>query len=65
VKSNVEEWKAQREVDKLNFRADRAEDYAATATYVAIAAMEDAEESTLAAIAARQDAEAAAKGAAK
>jgi exonuclease VII large subunit len=59
MKSNVEGWKARREVKKLEHRADRAEDYATTSIFVAIAAMEEAEEATLEALATRLDAEAA------
>lgn len=57
VKSNVEEWKAGRKVKKLEHRADKAEDYADTAIFLAVVTMEEAEEATLAAIAARRDAE--------
>ncbi len=57
MKSHVEEWKASREVKKLNHRADHAEDYADTAIFLAMATMEEAEEATLAAVAARRDAE--------
>jgi uncharacterized protein (DUF342 family) len=60
VMSNIEDWKASREAKKLEHRADQAEDYAATMTFLAVAAMEEAEEATLAAIAARLDAEIAA-----
>jgi predicted RNase H-like nuclease (RuvC/YqgF family) len=60
VKSNVEEWKATRKVKKLEHRADKAEDYAATAIFLAMAAMEEAEEATLSAICTRLDAETAA-----
>jgi enolase len=60
VKSSVDEWKANREVKKLEHRAEQAEDYAATSVYVAMAMMEEAEEATLAAICNRMDAEAAA-----
>jgi hypothetical protein len=59
VKSNVKEWKARREVKKLEHRSDRAEDYAATSTAVAMEAMEEAEEATLEALSTRLDAEAA------
>ena len=59
VKSQVEEWKASREVKKLEHRAGKSEDYAATATLLAMATLEKAEEAALAAIAARRDAEAA------
>jgi uncharacterized protein (DUF342 family) len=60
VMSTIEDWKANREVEKLEHRADQAEDYAATMTFLAVAAMEEAEAANLAAIAARLDAEAAA-----
>ncbi len=60
VKSHVEEWKASREVKKLEHRADQSEDYANTATFLAMATIEEAEEANLAAIAARLDAETAA-----
>jgi hypothetical protein len=57
VKSKVEEWKAKREVKKLDRRANHAEDYAATEVAVAVAAMDEAEQSILEAIAARLDAD--------
>jgi tellurite resistance protein len=60
VKSNVEEWKTSREVKKLEHRADKAENHAATATFLALVTMEEAEKATLEAIAARLDAETAA-----
>ena len=60
VKLNVEEWKTSRKVKKLEHRADKAEDYAATAIFLAMAMMEEAEEATLSAICTRLDAEAAA-----
>jgi tellurite resistance protein len=60
VKSNVEEWKASREIKKLEHRADQAEEYAATAIFLAMAMMEEAEEATFAAICTRLDAKAAA-----
>jgi hypothetical protein len=59
LKSTVEEWKANQEVKKLEHRADRAEDYAATAIFLAMAMMEEAEAATLEAICTRLDAEAA------
>jgi len=59
VKVNVEEWKTNREVKKLGHRADKAEGYAATALFLAMAMMEEAEEATLEAICTRLDAEAA------
>lgn len=61
VKSHVEEWKTTRKVKKLEHRADKAEDYAATSIFLAIAAMEEAEEATLSAICSRLDAESAKK----
>ncbi|MEY3303666.1 MAG: hypothetical protein ACK5RE_03360 [Pseudanabaena sp.] len=61
LKSDVEEWKSSRKVKNLAHRADKAEDYAATAIALSIATIQEAEEATLAAIAARLDAEAAAK----
>jgi hypothetical protein len=60
VKSSVDEWKASREVNKLEHRAEKAEDYAATSIYLAMAMMEEAEAATLTAICNRMDAEAAA-----
>ncbi len=57
VKSTVEEWKTKRETKKLNRRADRAEDYAATGVFVAMAAMDEAEAAILEAISARLDAD--------
>jgi hypothetical protein len=59
VKSSVDEWKASREVKKLEHRAEKAEDYAATSVFLAMAMMEEAEEATLTAICSRMDAEAA------
>jgi predicted RNase H-like nuclease (RuvC/YqgF family) len=59
VESQIEEWKASRKVKKLDHRADKAEDYAATTIFLAMAAMEEAEAATLAAICTRLDAEAA------
>jgi hypothetical protein len=60
VKSHVEEWKVNRKVKKLEHRADKAESYANTAIFLAMATMEEAEKATLEAIAARRDAETAA-----
>jgi hypothetical protein len=59
VESQIEGWKAERKVKKLDHRADKAEDYAATMIFLAMAAMEEAEEATLTAICTRLDAEAA------
>lgn len=60
MQSSVDEWKTSREVKKLEHRAEKAEDYAATSVYLALAMMEEAEAATLAAICNRMDAEAAA-----
>jgi hypothetical protein len=60
VKSSVDEWKLSREVQKLEHRAEKSEDYAATSIYLAMAMMEEAEAATLTAICNRMDAEAAA-----
>lgn len=57
VKDAVQEWKANREINKLNARADRAEQYAADAVYVAIAALNEAEEAIFDAVVARMDAD--------
>jgi hypothetical protein len=57
VLSTVEEWKKSREVKKLSHRADKAESYATTSTFLAMAMMQEAEKATLEAIAARLDAE--------
>lgn len=59
VKATVEEWKTNRQVQKLEGRAGRAEDYATTATFLAMAMMEEAEKATLEAMSARLDATAA------
>jgi hypothetical protein len=59
VKSSIEEWKMNREVKKLEDRADKSEEYAATAIAVAMVTMEEAEAATLEAICDRLDAESA------
>lgn len=59
VMSNVEEWKTSREIQKLEHRAVKAEDYASTAIFLAMVAMQEAEEATLSAISTRLDAESA------
>ena len=61
LKSDVEEWKSSRKVKKLEHRANKPEDYAATAIALSVATIEEAEEATLTAIVARLDAETAAK----
>jgi hypothetical protein len=56
VKLTVDEWKSSRQVKKLEHRADKAEEYATTSTFLAMAMMEEAEKATLEAISARLDA---------
>ncbi len=53
LQSQVDEWKAQREVDKLVSRADRTEEYAASAIVFAAAALQEAQIAVLEAIEAR------------
>jgi hypothetical protein len=55
----ISQWKAKREVRKLNARADRAEDYAADAIDFAAAAVDEADAAILDAVVARLDADAA------
>ena len=52
----IAEWKAKREVSKLQGRADKAERYAAATSAVAVAAVDEAEEASLEDWLARQDA---------
>jgi uncharacterized protein (DUF342 family) len=56
IRENVDEWKADRKVKKLEHRANKAEEYAATAIYLTMITLEEAEKATLEAIAARLDA---------
>lgn len=53
----IAEWKAKREISKLQGRADKAERYAAAAADVAVAAVDGAEQASLEAWLARSDAE--------
>jgi len=57
IKEAIGQWKAKREVSKLHARADRAEQYAADAIFVADMAVADAEEAIVDALIARMDAE--------
>lgn len=57
----ITEWKAKREKAKLQSRADNAERYAVAAAFVALAAVDAAEQATLEAWLARKDAETADK----
>jgi len=57
VKSNIEEWKTNREVEKIEHGAEKSEEYAATAIAIAMVTMEEAEATTLEAICNRLDAE--------
>jgi hypothetical protein len=54
-KEAINEWKAKREVRKLNTRAERAEAYAEAAIVLALASIDEAEEAVLDAVAARMD----------
>ena len=53
----IAEWKAKREKAKLRSRADNAERYAVAAAFVALAAVDAAEQAALEAWLARKDAE--------
>ena len=53
----IAEWKAKREIGKLQSRADNAERYAAAAIDVAVATVDEAEQASLEAWLARQDAD--------
>ena len=53
----IAEWKAKRELSKLQGRANDAESYAAAAIDVAVAAVDEAEQASLEAWLARQDAD--------
>jgi hypothetical protein len=55
----IAEWKAQRQVKKLNDRADDAESYAVAAMQIAAAAVDEAETAAIEAVVARIDADAA------
>jgi predicted nucleic acid-binding Zn-ribbon protein len=57
TKEKIAEWKAKRELSKLQGRADDAETYAAAAIDVAVAAVDEAEQASLEAWLARQDAD--------
>ena len=54
----IAEWKAQRQVKKLNDRADDAESYAVATMQVASAAIDEAERAAIEAVVARIDADA-------
>jgi hypothetical protein len=57
--AQIAEWKAKRELGKLQDRAGKAEGYAASAIDVAVAAVDEAEQVSLEAWLARADADAA------
>jgi predicted nucleic acid-binding Zn-ribbon protein len=59
TREKIAEWKEQRDLRKLQNRADKAERYAAAAIDVAVAAMDEAEQASLEAWLAREDADAA------
>ena len=54
----VDQWKANREANKLAARADRAEEFAASEIEIAAATIDDAEQAVLEAVIARMDADA-------
>jgi hypothetical protein len=56
AKDTINQWKAKGELSMLNARADLAEQYAADAVFVAVAALSDAEEAIVDAVIARNDA---------
>ncbi|MFN0017194.1 MAG: hypothetical protein ACKVP0_02980 [Pirellulaceae bacterium] len=56
AKDAISQWKAKGERGLLNARAELAEQYAADAVYVAVAALSDAEEAIVDAVIARNDA---------
>ena len=57
VESEVQQWKTNREIKKLDHRADKAESYAVAAIDYAAAAVAEADLATLEAIVARVEAE--------
>ena len=57
TEAKIAEWKTQREIHRLQKRADNAEDYAAWAVIYALDALDEASIATLEAVAARMDAE--------
>ena len=57
VEADIAEWKSNREIHKLEKRADGAEDYAIAAIEFAAASVREADLATLEAIVARLDAE--------
>ena len=59
AREKIADWKAKREIDKLENRAAEAESYAEAAVAIAAAALDDAEHATIEAIVARYDADAA------
>jgi hypothetical protein len=61
----IAEWKAERQVRKLNDRADGAESYAVATMQVAAAAVDEAERAAIEAVVARIDADAVQSPAAK
>lgn len=59
TQEKIAEWKAKRQIDRLENRADLAESYAAAARVIAAAALDEAEQAALEAWLARHDADAA------
>ena len=56
--SAIDQWKAKREANKLNERAEEAEDYAVAEIEIAVATIDEDEQALLEAIVARLDADA-------
>ena len=63
TKEAISSWRKRREVEKLESRAERAEDYAADMVTVAAADFDEAQQALLDAVAARYEADTAATGA--
>ena len=57
TEADLEDWKTKRDIHKLEKRAEHAEDYAASAIYIAAAAVDEAEYAILDAVGARMLAE--------
>ena len=57
TQAKIDHWKRERELKKLDSRADDAEEYAAAAISIAVVAVEEAKVATLEAVLARLDAE--------
>jgi molecular chaperone GrpE (heat shock protein) len=63
TKEAIGSWRQRREIDKLESRAERAEDHAADMVSVAVDDFDEAQQALLDALAARYEADSAASGA--